>query len=112
MRLNFTPVVVFSILIGLPTLLLAQPPNNDCADATEITDLDGTCFIYPFTDATYDTGANTNGSCANPVDAPNIWFSFTADGSEVDIDIFGIGDNAELSLGEFNGGDLLPHRHF
>ena len=108
MRLNFTTAFAFSILIFLPGLLFAQPPNNDCADATEITDLDGTCVIYPFTDATYDTGANTNGSCANPVDAPNIWFSFTADGSEVDIDIFGIGDNAELSLGEFNGGDCQP----
>jgi len=108
MKKATTKSLLLSLFLSFAVMGMAQPPNNDCANATEITDLDGSCNIYPFTGATYDAGANTNGSCAIPLDAPNIWFSFTADGSEVDIDIFGVGDNAELSLGEFMGGDCQP----
>jgi len=108
MKIAYTNLLLISLAILLPVIGMAQPPNNDCVDATEIMALDGTCSIFPFTDATYDNNANTNGSCADPVNAPNVWFSFVADGSEIDIDFVGVGGNAEISLGEFVGGDCQP----
>lgn len=54
-----------------------QPPvNDDCGNATQVTQLDGTCITYQFDESTYDF---VNGGCASPA-GPNVWFSFTAQG--------------------------------
>jgi len=63
--------------------LWAQPGNNTCASALELTDLDNDCTTHPFADATFDL---RNGSCA-PAFARNVWFKFTAQGTDVDMSV-------------------------
>ena len=71
-------------LILCSTVALAQPANDDCANATDITaDLNsGTCATYAIGGATDDLEAGCNGNfcTGGPNGNPNenVWFSFTA----------------------------------
>ncbi len=64
-------------------VLVGQPMNNTCVDASELTDLDGNCSVHPFSNATFQL---RNGSCA-PVFARNVWFRFTAQGTDIDLSV-------------------------
>ncbi len=61
----------------------AQPINNTCSNASELTDLDGNCSVHSFANATFQL---RNGSCA-PAFARNVWFKFIAQGTDIDISI-------------------------
>lgn len=96
---------IWTLLIPLFILLsasssFAQPANDDCNSATPVP-TDGTCIDGNNTLATPDVG---NGSCVtNGGTAPNVWFSFVADGTDYDIDAFGLGGSAEITLIQFMG---------
>lgn len=81
-------IMVSSIISNFPVsnfdfcILNPEPPvNNDCINAIEITDLDcetnGTSYDFEW--SSNDVG--TVGDCAHTGTTPNIWFSFTAQGS-------------------------------
>ncbi len=75
--------IIFLLFCLLPGFTFAQPANDDCGNATNITDVSGGCSIYDFTGATADL---LNGSCAvNGVNSVNTWFQFVAIGSELTI---------------------------
>lgn len=79
-------------------LLSAQPTNDICSDAIEITDLQSNCTLYDFSNATFDL---RNGICA-PAFARNVWFSFEAVGTDIDIQVStNNGPNAFITLYEF-----------
>jgi gliding motility-associated-like protein len=75
-------IVLFFLLI-VTTVAYGQPANDNCSDAIPITLLDGTCQLFEYTGATYDL---VNGGCSSPA-APNIWFTFTAQGPVATINL-------------------------
>jgi hypothetical protein len=78
----------------------AQPSNDICGDAIQITDLDNNCTLYNFANATFDL---RNGICA-PAFARNVWFSFEAIGTDIEIEVTNNdGPNTFITLYE-----LLP----
>lgn len=96
-------ILLFISLFILTGTIYAQPVNDDCNGAIQLTDVSNFCNDYISTGATYDV---VNGTCVNPTNLPNVWFKFIAEGSDVRIttkvpptlDAF-------ISLGEYNGGD-------
>jgi len=79
MTKNITLVLIFSVFI---TTLFAQPANDDCMDAIQLINLDGGCVDFNSTMATFD---RLNGHCASSPSDRNIWFSFVAQGPNIDI---------------------------
>jgi len=75
-------ILIIAILI-LSNLSFAQPTNDDCTNAEVITDLAGGCTTIDNTGATHDS--YIGGNCQAGTN--NIWFSFTAQGGDVDIDV-------------------------
>jgi len=66
------------------TELYAQAPNDSCYQAINITQLDGSCNDYSIDSLAYDLA---NPSCAPDITNPNMWFTFTAQGSVADVTI-------------------------
>ena len=93
------PLLLIFIFLLYGADLLAQPANDECANPTTITDLDGSCITYNTVDATFDV---VQGSCFIGTDVPNVWFSFVADGPtvSVDWDNFGAGNRMNIALAE------------
>ncbi len=90
----------FSFLVLFCGIAFAQPSNDDCAAPVNITALDGSaCGPYDITGATFDLA---NGDCAPMPNSPNMWFTFTAQGPEVDITVNGQVNNVHVALLEFN----------
>lgn len=75
--------LVFAVFV---TTLFAQPANDNCIDAIQLTNLDGACVDFNSTMATFDLA---NGACASSPNDRNIWFSFVAQGPDVDISVEG-----------------------
>lgn len=93
-----------SILIGMILMvysvaMYAQPANNDCLAPTAITLLDGSCTIADNTMATFDLA---NGDCAPSPTAPNVWFTFVAQGPDVDIAVNGQVNDVYVTLLQFD----------
>lgn len=89
-------VLFFSIFVTMN--LWAQPSNDLCSDAIELTDLNNDCSFHEFANATFDV---RNGSCG-PAFSRNVWFYFTAQGTDVDIEInTNNGPEAYITLYEF-----------
>ena len=94
------------VLLTLPLLLtlvslIAQPANDDCTGAIEITDVQNFCSAP----AAYTNDAATPGSYTAPTcfsnNSHDVWFKFTAQATDVTINVIGaIG-------GASNGGTLL-----
>ncbi|MEO7176983.1 MAG: PKD-like domain-containing protein, partial [Saprospiraceae bacterium] len=76
----------------------AQPANDPCSSAINVTNLAGGCTTYDFTGATSDLA---NGSCTSAPTNPNIWFTFTAQGPDVTIVAKSGADNFEVTIVEF-----------
>lgn len=90
----------FSFLVLFCGVAFAQPSNDDCASPVNITALDGTaCGPYNISGATFDLA---NGDCAPTAGSPNMWFSFVAQGPEVDITVNGQVNNVHVALLEFD----------
>lgn len=86
------------LLLLITSTGLAQPANNDCSSPTNITDLDGTCNSYSNVGATFDTYI---GGCMG--DANNVWFTFTAQGTDADITVSGINRPEIAVIAPLNG---------
>ncbi|MEO1413255.1 MAG: PKD-like domain-containing protein, partial [Bacteroidota bacterium] len=96
LRTALTPFFLF-LCLGLA---LAQPSNDDCNTDISVP-TDGSCVDGNNTLATPDVG---NGSCVNGGGgAPNVWFSFVADGMDYEISVIGLGGSAEITLIQFQG---------
>lgn len=85
--------------------MLAQPVNNACQNAIEfnIDPLQETCLeAVDFIDATFD---GNSGACAGSLGLtpPNVWFSFTAVGPEITINVNST-DGMAITLVRFPGG--------
>ncbi len=95
---QISKVLVFCLL-ALPFGVLAQPANDDCGSATTVTDLSGGCDNFNNTGATTDL---LNGTCTAEVNPLNVWFQFTATGTEVDILSNSQSGPLEITLLEFS----------
>lgn len=75
--------------------LFAQPANDDCSSATNITTLDGTCQTgFTTVAATNDVGV---GGCMSG--SENVWFTFTAQGPTATVTINGAnGSRPEVAV--------------
>lgn len=83
----------------LSTFLFAQPVNDLCVDAIEITDLDNNCINFNVLDGSANIA---NGDCVFDVGAFNVWYKFTAQGSQIQITGDGPNENVFATLVEFN----------
>jgi len=90
--------IIFCICTFLPfSNFAAAPVNDNCTIATTISDVTNNCFAIDMNNATFDIA---NGNCAlNPTDV-NIWYSFIATGTLLDISLSIPG--AEVALVRFN----------
>ena len=80
------------ILLFLPVFLWAQPSNDDCIDAIEISTLDNWCSaISEFSniDANQSPEATDGGCIPNTQDNDDVWFKFTAIGTDISISVVG-----------------------
>ena len=94
----FTLLFILSIFSS--SQIFAQPANDDCNSDTTIP-VDG--CVDGFLDAltTPDVG---NGDCvAGGPGSPNVWFSFTAQGSDYEINIVGLAGTGEITLIQYVG---------
>lgn len=83
--------------------LYAQPANDNCANATVLTNLENFCSNNEnFAGATFDLA---DGACApNYVNPPNTWYRFTAIHTEVVITAVNGSDRFKVTLVEFPAG--------
>ncbi|TVR84199.1 MAG: hypothetical protein EA409_01435 [Saprospirales bacterium] len=96
-------------LVAFSLAVSAQPSNNNCVNAISITNLSGGCNSYDVEGATIDIGT---GPCGifDPNESANVWFNFTAQGSQIEIEltIDPIVDY-QINLVEFDGADCDPN---
>ena len=79
-------------LLFLPVFLWAQPSNDECIDAIEISTLDNWCSaISEFSniDANQSPEATDGGCVPNTQDNDDVWFKFTAIGTDISISVVG-----------------------
>lgn len=88
-----------SLFLLLPGNLWAQPANDDCSNAINITTLDGTCQSgFTTAGATFDLAV---GGCM--AGSNNVWFTFTAQGPTATFDVNGAnGSRPEITVLFFN----------
>lgn len=90
------------IFITLSFFTFAQPPNNDCVNAIDMSN--GECVTINNTGATFDSYI---GGCQE--DANNIWFSFTSQGYFPEINVSGPNmSRPEISVSTLTGGGTNP----
>lgn len=101
---------LYSLLLFLSVNLLnAQPSNDICGNAIQLTDLENNCTLYSFSNATFDL---RNGICA-PAFARNVWFTFEAIGTDIDIEVTNNdGPNTFITLYEFLPPACSPNSTF
>ena len=90
-------LLLTTLIFGL--FAWGQPANDNCVDAIEITDLDNFCTTVNNSGASFDSYV---GECMEY--ANNIWFSFTAQGNTIDIDVSGV-NRPEFFLSYSPNGD-------
>lgn len=79
-----------SFFMAISNHVAAQPPNDDCINATVLS-IDAACTPFSTATATSDGKVGSLFSCDNyicggpPPDAFGVWFKFTADVTEADI---------------------------
>lgn len=96
-------ITIFSFVF-LSVVTIAQPSNDLCSNAEPILDLDGTCNSFSNVGATA-----TNPYTPTCFDYTNItWFSFVADGPNIDVTVSGINrpQIAIVGLNQTGGTDL------
>lgn len=84
-------------LLFCSVISFAQPINDSCQNARILFALDSACITMSFQDATFD---RRDGTCA-PDTTPNVWFRFTAQGPDLDVNVASPGD-AYISVFEVN----------
>ena len=93
---RFPLILVFTLFVSA---LFAQPANDNCVNATEIMDFDGGCVDFNSTMSTFDL---LNGDCVDSPDDENIWFSFVAQGTDIDISVDALTNDIFVTLIEFD----------
>lgn len=66
------------------SVAFAQPANDDCVDAEVLTDVIQFCANYDPSGYTFDAAGSDCGPALSP---PNMWFSFVANGSILDLTV-------------------------
>lgn len=96
---GFRAVSVLLLLVLACLTGFAQPANNDCGNAINITTLDGTCQSgFSTAAATFDLAV---GGCM--AGSNNVWFTFTAQGPTADFTVNGAnGSRPEITVLFFN----------
>lgn len=90
-------------LLGMIQSGLSQ---NDCQQAVNLTGTSGNCDTYSFAGATFDV---LNGDCAVPDDANNLWFTFKANGPDLNISTtHSNGADVAITLLRFTSGTCDP----
>ena len=83
---NLIYIFFYIVIFTFSGFSYAQPANDQCGDAIEITDLDGSCNTFN------NAGATNNAyeilDCDNYLNAT--WFTFTAQGANVEITASGL----------------------
>ncbi|GAB5554668.1 MAG: hypothetical protein Sapg2KO_42590 [Saprospiraceae bacterium] len=92
-------IPLFLVLAVFVTALFAQPANDNCIDAIQLTNLNGACVDFNSTMATFDL---FNGDCVDDFGDRNIWFSFVAQGPDVDISVEGGPNDIYATLVSFD----------
>lgn len=96
MTKNLTLFLIFSAFVSG---LFAQPANDDCIDAIQITNLDGECLDFNSIMSTFDLA---NGDCVPNPAIRNTWFSFVAQGPDLDISVDGGPNDIYVTLTSFD----------
>jgi hypothetical protein len=98
-RLATILALVVTILPGLAPAALAQPSNDDIANAT-------TFSALPFSDGPVDTttatGAPDDPNCATGPGSPTVWYAFTPT-SDVEVGIDTFGSDYDTTLSAYTG---------
>jgi len=90
MKNIFKSLFLLLSLCCLPLLALAQPANDDCQNAIELTDLSNWCSNSGEFTNVGATDAGPNAGCfPNTQDNNNVWFAFTAQATSVNISVIG-----------------------
>ena len=77
-------LTIFFVALFAISTLRAQPSNDNCENAIELTDLDNDCHFYEYDGASFNT---YNGSCSTFPLFANVWFKFTAPGTSIDVSV-------------------------
>jgi hypothetical protein len=107
MKIIYTIFLVLLSFISSLTSYSQTTPSDDCSSPTIVSDLDGICETFSYTGASANNGNwapicfSDNGG--NPADL--VYFSFTAQGPNVDVSISGL-DDAAISVISLIGTDL------
>ena len=90
--------LLFTFLFSLNCF--AQPANDDCLNATTVVP-DGSCLVGETTVSATDTWSGAVGcQGGNPNDHKDVWYSFTATGTQADITATASGSHC--GQGEFD----------
>ncbi|MFH1005330.1 MAG: hypothetical protein V1781_07555, partial [Bacteroidota bacterium] len=84
---NLTQVAATVLFLFINTLSFAQPINNNQANATDITSLINGCSANAAYTTIGATADQARGSCWTNGPNYNVWFSFTATTSNIDIQL-------------------------
>lgn len=74
------------MVFAVPQGLLGQPANDNCDDAIEILNLNGSCGTYNTEGATLDFGVGNCGAW-DPNGNVNVWFEFQAQGPDLEVEV-------------------------
>jgi hypothetical protein len=88
-------ILIFTVFVSI---LYAQPANDDCTNAITFTNLEGECIDFNTMMSTFDIA---NGECASPANQ-NIWFSFVAQETDIEISASSPSDGIFITLVEFS----------
>ncbi|GIV43378.1 MAG: hypothetical protein KatS3mg035_0501 [Bacteroidia bacterium] len=78
-------IFIFTACLLWSFFIIAQPANDNCANAIQVTPLDGTCVQYTTVGSTPDLNIS---SCPEGVN--NVWFFFDAVSTTATITVSGI----------------------
>lgn len=92
-------LILLLIFSGFVRNAYTQPANDDCIDAIQLSNLNNGCVDFNSTMATFDI---VNGDCVPNQSSRNLWFSFIAQGPEIDISAEGGANEVHLTLLAFD----------
>ncbi len=93
-------ITLLTLCYFITSNVIAQPFNDSCQDARVLLSLENSCIQFPFINATFD---GRSGTCYSN-DYANTWFSFTAQGFDLDIEANGAA-NSFITLWDVDPGD-------
>jgi hypothetical protein len=87
-------------------IAVAQPPNDNCANATNLT-VNGPCVNGTTVGATIQSGEVSRNCNGGPAENQSVWYRFTATSNTLFI-AFEDGPDCDVNLELFNGSAACP----